>query len=200
MNKLKKIAILGVLIFIFGCAAMQVPLTANPGDKLKSAAALIFDSDRPLPAERLIKEAIDIYKKSGDKEGIAEGYMAYAYFLHSRAVGIWEKHYQTDGFIMDKSVTFENRHGKAVEYFMKAKDLYEEINRYDAISNIYVTVGNMYYFTFKDNQKACHYYELSLISHQKFKQDNPDEKVILPEGITSYEEYIETLKKKVECS
>ena len=43
-----------ICVSLIGCAAVGVPITFNPDKKLWYAESLIYDLDRPLPAESLI--------------------------------------------------------------------------------------------------------------------------------------------------
>lgn len=183
-----------IVIVISGCAAMGVPLTSNPQTKIKYAYSLMHEQNRPLPAEPLIWEAIDIYKKRKDNYGLAHAYRAYGYFLISKAVKNW-------GYreFEDKTVTFDNRYDKAIEYWNKALELFGAENNYDAISNIYFEIGRVYYFNYYNKDKACDYFSKSLEAHKRFVKDNPSQKIILPEGVNSFEEYIQKAKEEIKC-
>lgn len=196
MNKLKSrdIVILGTLIFILGCAAMGVPLTTNPQIKIRYAYSLIHEQNRPFPAESLIWEAIEIYKVRGDNYGLAQAYRAYGYFLISGAVSNWG--YRS---FKDKTVTFDNRLDKAIGYWNKAVELFEKVNNYDAVSNMYFEIGNLYYVNYGNKNKACDCFSKSIEAHKRFTKDNPCQKIILPEGVNSFEEYIQKSKEKVGC-
>ncbi len=74
-----------------GCAAAGVPITFNPAKKLWYAQTLFDENDRPLPAQYLIEEAIEIYKNRNDEIGLADAYRAYAFFLQSNAVAKWDR-------------------------------------------------------------------------------------------------------------
>jgi hypothetical protein len=61
------VAILIVGVVLSGCAAMGVVETGDPDKKIRDAYILFGEQQRPLPAERLIREAIAIYQhKSRD--------------------------------------------------------------------------------------------------------------------------------------
>jgi tetratricopeptide (TPR) repeat protein len=194
---LKIITLLIFALFITGCAAAGVPMTFNPNTKLNYADGLL-GLDRPLPAESLIQEAIDIYKKRGDDLGLADAYRNYAFFLQSDAVESWKGFYQKYGF-KDRTVTFDSRYQKAMEYFEMARDIYTRYSSYDMLTNIYLSMGKSYYFNFNDKEKACNNFTKSLECYLKFKEENPDETVELPKGFSSYEDYISAAKEEVGC-
>ena len=198
--ELQKVLILILCILISGCAAMGVPYTSNPDTKLQYAASLLEDwgpLHRPLPAEPLIWEAIEIYKKKGNELGLAEGYKIYAFFLYSEAVENWEKHYRKSGF-MDKTATFDNRRQKALEYYEMAKNIYIKNNKYDRATGIYFVIGTMHLYE-KRKEEACDAYNKSWESHLRFREDDPEATVKMPSGFANFEEYMEAVKKEAGC-
>jgi hypothetical protein len=89
-----------VFSLLAGCAAMGVVATDDPAGKLRDATALFGGYARPLPAERLIREAIDIYEKQNDSLGLAEAYRTYGLFFRSTSIeGPWSKLYRERGFL-----------------------------------------------------------------------------------------------------
>jgi len=188
------VIILTGLIFVAGCAAIGVPLTSNPETKIRYAYSLMHEQDRPLPAEPLIWESIDIYKKKGDNYGLAQAFRAYGYFLISNAVS----HLGSHDF-KDKTVTLENKQEKAIEYWKKAIELFMTVNSYDGVSNMYCEIGRIYHLFYNDKDKACDFFLKSLEAHRKFAKDNPGQGIVLPEGFHSYEEYIQKAKEEAGC-
>ena len=45
---------------------------------------------------------------------------------------------------MDKTVTYKTRYEKAIDYFNRSKDLYEDYGHIDIISNLYVSLAKTY--------------------------------------------------------
>ena len=62
-----------ILMMLSGCSAALVPYTNDPYTKLHYACELI-DLGRAIPAEKLTNEALEDFKKKGDKSGEAEAY------------------------------------------------------------------------------------------------------------------------------
>jgi len=109
-----------ILIWLSGCAAMGVPYTSDPIEKLKWACGLFDYAERPLPAESLIREAIEICQKTNDSECLAQAYLTYGLFFRSLSLtGIYKNHYKKNGF-WEKTATYETRFAKSDEYFEKA--------------------------------------------------------------------------------
>lgn len=185
-------------MIIAGCEAAGVPLTFNPDTKLHYAQSLFEDYDRPLPAESLITESIEKYTKSGDNAGLAEAYRIYALLLSSQAINRWEGFYKKNGF-NDKTITFDNRYQKALEYFQKSLTLFENNSMYAEASNVHFHIGRIYSAILNDKGLACENFKMSLQSQAKFKKENPDIKIDLPSGYSSFDEFIEQAKKEADC-
>jgi len=54
------LAITTISFLLTGCAAMLIPKTSDPAKKLGYAYQLFDQQHRPLPAEELIRESIEI--------------------------------------------------------------------------------------------------------------------------------------------
>src|SRR5947208_9599357 len=124
------------LLAFAGCAAFGVSATTDPARKLRDATALFDRQDRPLPAERLIREALELYQKNSDQLGVAEAYRTYGFFFRSSSVnGKWNKFYRNNGFL-DRSATFDTRYIKSIESFELARAIYSAHQRFDALTNV----------------------------------------------------------------
>src|SRR3569832_1253737 len=74
-----------LLVALAGCAAALVPETSDPARKLGWARELINNQNRPIPAERLIKEALTIYQAEQNELGEADANRTLAEFYKSDA-------------------------------------------------------------------------------------------------------------------
>ncbi len=85
-SRLRKILFLqlwaSLILVCSGCAGIGMIASSDPKVKLNEAVSLL-DQDHPLPAKRLIFEAIAIYKTSGDEHGLGLAYKNYADLLRS---------------------------------------------------------------------------------------------------------------------
>jgi len=194
---LRHIIIILTLISLVGCAAALVPYTSDPKQKIADAYWLFDEQLRPLPAEKLIHEAIAIYQENNNKVGLAEGYTAYAIFLRSDAVSRHRDRYEDNGFI-DESVTYQNRFSKSMEYLLKSESIYQILGEYDDLTNTYL---HMAFTSMASDDKinACKYYDKSVETNITFMSRNPDAKISLA-GYKSYKDYIKPLKEEAECS
>src|SRR3989442_11453492 len=127
-----------------GCAGVGVVATSDPAAKLRDAGDLFDRQDRPLIAERLIREAMDIYQANNDQLGLAEAYRTYGFFFRSPSIeGKWNNYYRANGFL-DRSATFATRYAKSIEYFEKARTIFAASTRYDALTNVDLNMGFTY--------------------------------------------------------
>lgn len=182
-----------LVVAMTGCAAVGVPATFNPHAKLKHAEYLFNEADRPLPAEPLIIEALQIYQKRGDEVGLANAYRTYAFFLQSPSVG------QLNRFIFsDKAITLKNRFEKSAEYWKKAIRLYDRNDIYNLVADSYFQMEKLYYIAFKDVAMACFYNDKSRESIIEFRKKNPDVKLDAM-GFGSFEEMIDMARSELGC-
>ena len=196
MNLNRCIAIAS-LFSLLGCAAMFVPETNDPREKLKWANELFDRQQRPLPAERLINEAISICTQNNDRECLAQAYITYGFFFRSRSIEKWQKIYQEKGF-QDKTATYDMRHIKSKEYFEKSIPIWTELGRFDGLTNAYLNIGFAYEFI--DNKAgACDPYVKSLENYRKNIERNPTANVARPQGFSKYEDYLSIQQKRAGC-
>jgi len=186
------------LINLFGCAAMGVVETSNPEIKLQDARYLFSKYDRPFPAERLIREAIEIYKEKNDQIGLANAYNMYGWFFQSPSIGGWASvNYKKHGFL-DKSADFNSRYEKSIEYFEKARIIQIEKSAFDGLTNTYLGMGHTYGIM-NSMTAACGAYESSLESYYRNIQVNPDAQVNVQDGYENPVDFIVTVQKQAGC-
>ena len=195
---------LSILLLVVGCAGVGVVASSDPLTKLNDAEDLFMRQDRPLIAERLIREAIAIYQERDDPHGLGNGHREYADLLRSPSVtGKWEKYYRENGF-QDRTITFENRIAKSVEYYSKAIEYYaratgqlREANRFDSLTNVYFNTAWSYY-RLDDRSKACSFYDQTLTAYAENIRRNPGVKPFSSSGTVA--ELVESKKKQAGCA
>jgi tetratricopeptide (TPR) repeat protein len=176
---------------------MFVPETNDPYEKLKWAQLLIERQSRPIPAERLINQAIAICKQNNDYSCLGRAYILYWEFFRSSLIDIFQKNYKESGFI-DKSATYDNRLIKSDECFEKAIFYYNEIQDYGALASAYFNLGHYYHFI-GDYKAECEPYSKSLEYNIKLLTAKPNVKIMIPNGFSSYKEFIEDQQKRAGC-
>jgi len=190
-------AILLAVNLLAGCAAALVPATSDPARKLGWAQELFDNQDRPLPAERLINEAIEIYKTQHDELGLAEGYRVYGLFFKSQAVERQQNFYQNNGF-QDKSAAYDKRLDKAAEYFYKSLALMQKNNASGSLPNVHLQIA-LTHWRMNNLGAACTAFDDSLKAYKARMQQHPDTKVVLPEEYSNFEIAVNDLKKRAGC-
>jgi tetratricopeptide (TPR) repeat protein len=179
----KRILFLPVLtvilaVLLIACAARS---TKDPAVMLQWASEEFSRKDDPIAAE----------------EFLAETYRQYGLFLRSNAVTKYQKHYTTVGFL-DKSVKFTNRYQMAVEYLIKAQEIFEEHKKYDTLSTVHISLAKTYAHLSR-TQEACDSLTKGMASYNAFKKSNPDMKEFHAEEVADYEEYIGILRQQLAC-
>lgn len=181
-----------------GCAGIGVVESSDPKVKLSDATYLFDQSDRPLIAERLIREAIDICQSKSDEACLADAYRTYGFFFRSPSIdGKWNKFYRENGFL-DKSATFGYRYAKSVEYFGKAHEIYSRLEQFDALTNVDLNMGFSYELM-GERKLACRAFDQALASNRENLRRNPNAHVALPKGVASFEDYLSPHRRRAGC-
>jgi tetratricopeptide (TPR) repeat protein len=188
----------GLSVIFSGCAGVGVVALSDPAAKLRDAGDLFDRQNRPLIAERLIREAIESYRKNNDQLGLADAYRTYGFFFRSSAVeGTWSKHYRENGFL-DKSAGFDARYEKSIEYLDKARIIFAEYKRFDALTNVNLNIG----FTYEVmgyGAAACEAFDRSLENSRDNLQISKA-KVALPQGFATYEAFLAPHRERAGCT
>jgi tetratricopeptide (TPR) repeat protein len=197
--RLQILLCIGAAWVLGGCAAMGVVASSDPKVKLSDASYLFDKIDRPSPAESLIREAIEICQSKSDEACLAEGYRTYGFFFRSASIrGKWSNHFRKRGFL-DKSATFDTRYAKSIEYFTKAREIYSHLESFGDLTNVDLNMG----FTYElmgERGLACQSFDKAVEDNKETLRRDPSAKIALPEGVTSFEEYLVPHRKRVGCN
>lgn len=197
MRSLQLAAYVFALTLISGCSAVGVVYSSNPYNKLANASSLL-EQDRATAAERLIVEALAICEKTTNPACFAAAYRGYGMFFADPALmGQSRPHFAEHGFI-EATASLSNRYVKAIEYLEQSRDLYSQLSRYDALSNVYLQMGFIHEGT-HNRASACAAYDASLQAQTENRHQNPSARVILPKRYGSFEDYITVQKNKAQC-
>jgi tetratricopeptide (TPR) repeat protein len=198
MRRLPAFCLAAVQVLFAGCAGFGVVETSDPAAKLQDAEELMYRQDRPLIAERLIRQAVEIYRDNGDELGLANAYRVYGFFFRADSIeGRWSNYYRKTGFL-ESTATFESRHDKSLEYFARAADIFERRGRFDALTNVHFNAG-ITYVKMGELKAACRAFDSSLEDSRENLRRNPEAKPVLPSGYGSYSEFLEAIKKRYGC-
>jgi tetratricopeptide (TPR) repeat protein len=204
-SHMRLLAIACSTFLLSACAGVGIVVTSDPLEKLNDAEDLFVRQHRPLPAERLIREAMSIYQERDDAHGMGHANREYADLLTSPAIAKWEYVYRRDGF-QDKSITFDNRFQKASEFYRNAIQYYEKAQKQHAQSGKYDKLTNLYFnlawthYRVDELDKACSYYDQAAKAYNENVRLNPTAQPYLPRGSGSFEEFIGGQKRRVGCS
>lgn len=198
MYKIKRIIYLSIVIITASCAGVGVVSTDDPYKKLKHANILLEKEGRPVLAERLITEAISIFKQKNDQAGLAEGFRQYGLFLRSHSLNPNSPYFIKYGFI-DKDVSYKDRSLGSIKYFKKSLKIYKELNDTSMLTNIYFLIGGSYSAGLNDNLNGCKFYKKSIESNIEYTKENPDINIPSPEGFYSYEDFMIAVMKQSNC-
>jgi tetratricopeptide (TPR) repeat protein len=152
---------------------------ADPGTKLNDAEVLFLKKNRPVPAEKLIQEAMAIYQERDDLHGLGNAHREYGDLLESPAVVAWERSYRQGGGFLDKSITFDNRLEKASEHYTLALAFYRRAEQQELAASRYDALTNVYYnMAWSDlalgaRAEACADFDRSLQAYNENMRRNP---------------------------
>lgn len=200
MKKIKLFfAVFVSLQLLVGCAAMGVPSTDDPARKLGWAQDLVEKQDRPIPAERLIRESIDIYQEQKNEMGLAQAYRIYGLFFKAPSLSLnqWQSFYQEHGFL-DKSATYQTRFPKALEYFEKSLSLSEKNKDVYMPANLYLQIA-LTHQLMRQNEAACPNFNKSLEAYKVMMAQDSQTKISLPKDYATFEKAIADLKNRAGC-
>ena len=199
MRALLTMLLVGGLCAVFaGCAGVGIVATSNPAAILRDATDRFERRDSPVVAEKLIRQALGSYQKNHDQLGLASAYRTYGFFFRSAAVeGKWAGHYRENGFL-DKSARFDTRYEQSIAYFERARIIFAEYKRFDALTTVNLDIG----FTYEAmgyQGAACEAFDRSTESNRENLQ-TPRAKVVLPQGFSTYEEFLAPHRQRAGCS
>ena len=187
------------------CTGVGIVETSDPLVKLDDAAVLFMRKDRPLPAEKLIQEAIGIYQQRGDAHGLGNAYREYADLLKSPAVSAWEASYRKAGGFLDRSITFDNRETKAAELYNRALAYYRRAvpelkatKQYDALTNTYFNMA-WSYWRLGEIAEACAEYDHTIAAYQENMGLNPGANPYVGRGGGSLPVAVAAARKQAGC-
>ncbi|HKB79235.1 MAG TPA: hypothetical protein VKH35_05925 [Thermoanaerobaculia bacterium] len=203
MRKISSWFWLAVFLMLGGCAGGGVDSNADPLTKLNDAELLFRQQDQPPLAEKLIRDAIDIYAQRGDAHGLGNAYREYADLLRSNSVsGRWAAYYREHGF-RDPTVTYENRMAKSSEYYTKALGYYaraaaqlREAKEFGPLTNVYFNMAVSYH-QLENKERACEYFDRTIDAYNENLRRNPNAKPYSPTG--SVPGLVNSLKKQAGC-
>ena len=158
-----------------------------------------------MPAERLIDEAIAIYRERDDTHGLGYAYGLYGELLQSNAIDRGAVSFMRNGF-RDKSITLSNRFDKSAEYTRMAVAQYElaivrhrQAEKYDALTNAHLHLAWLHQ-RLMQKYAACANFQKALDAYGLNVQRNPQAKPHRPRDGQSIPSYIRGQMGKAQCA
>ncbi len=180
-----------------GCAGPRAAPTMDPRKKIAEASQLYTRTDRPVAAERLLREAIADLQKENDDLGLALAYNEYGHLLASAAVEKQADSYRKTGFL-DKTITYDHRLEKALTFFDRAAPFFIKAKRYDGLSNNRMGRG-IALAKLRKTHEACNSLNESAAAMKENLRQNPRARPYIPDGQGSWEDYLAGLKSWAGC-
>ncbi|WP_172205425.1 hypothetical protein [Niveibacterium sp. COAC-50] len=176
---------------VTSCAAALVPESSDPKVKLAQAVELA-KQQRPIPAERLIREAMELSKERNDTKGLAEAKIYYGILLYSQPYRAYERYWSKNG-------TYDPTYGTAISYIENARTLYRDIDdpegqRYAAFQLVYP------YLMSGDTKAACAMIEESARQDEEAHKRFPNRTAIIQiPGYKTWAEWTAAARKDAKC-
>ncbi len=190
-------------LLLSSCVYVSFPESSDPAIQLQEASRHMTQN-QPLAAERLIMEAMHTYEAGNNPEGLGNACRDFGILLRSNAVTQREQTYREAGFL-DNSISYDNRQEKSGEYLDKAIAQYNEAasryqrqGRYDLLSTLYYTQGEVYLLQ-NNNSMACSAYDQSRAAYAESAVRNSSTKADVPNGYSSFHDAIAAAKKQAGC-
>ncbi len=141
------------IIFLFtaslvGCSAAGVISSNDPSTKISQAYELKSMS-RPIPAQKLLQEALVIYKNEMNKQGEANVYLGFGDLYKSES-------YQSQAAIFKGWGEYQS-YANAADYYLKAGVIFKEQLDYWSLSRVYGAAGDAYMLG-GDFNESCNLY------------------------------------------
>jgi hypothetical protein len=147
-----------VVSFIVGCAAVGVPATSDPFEKVNQAWQLMYEG-RPFPSERLALNALSEFEKESNFLGIAKANSFLGIFYSSSA-------YRSGKDLYIKQGTYDSGISKSLSHLEAAKEAWIEINDLWGASTMQLAMGDSY-ISQGNKSKACAMYKESLNTYNR---------------------------------
>ncbi len=152
------------ILLLSGCAGIGVAATSDPYQKLDQADAMMAQ-DRAAMAESLISDALKVFEEKNDAAGIADAYHAYGnLYKHPSYHGKWKPTFEKLG-------TYDGTYQKSIDYFNKAKEIFENKKDATGVSKSLFGIGHVYGIK-NERETSCQYYSKALARYRSGKEQD----------------------------
>ena len=190
-----------LLISLTGCSAVGVVETNDPHEKIEQAIYLLISENRPIPADKLLAQAINIFEQQHDQMGLVRAYRARGHFLLSDSVKNNSKFFINHGFFIDGDV-YNKREEKAIEYFLKIRAILDGDTRplYSAKTQINMTLTEMYAKYSDTPKNVCKYLKDATFYHSKLEEESNGQNVAPLSGYNRFIDFKSKYTTKYQCT
>ena len=144
--KLRNIIIISLVTLVVGCAGIGVKNSPDPSKKVTYAYQAMYKG-RFVPANRLLNEAIEIYKERKDNLGLAHAYIGFGVF-----------HKWDPSRFKHKTIGASYDLEKARKYFKMAIEIFDNAKDSNGSAQANFGLANAY----RTKQESCKHYDISL--------------------------------------
>jgi hypothetical protein len=196
-----RVLLLTFLISLTGCSAVGIVETNDPHEKIEQAIYLLNSENRPIPADKLLAQAINIFEQNNDQMGLVRAYRARGHFLLSDSVKNSSEFFINHGFFIDGKV-YNKREEKAIEYFLKVREILERDSRplYSAKTQINMTLTEMYAKYSDNTQNVCKYLKYATFYQSKFKEESNGQNVAPLSGYNRFIDFKSKYTEEYQCT
>ena len=189
---MKKLLCIALTCVLLACA------TTPPEQKLSEAFQLLQEN-RPIPAESLIRQAMDEFKAKGDPYDLGTAQFMYGQFVRSRHF-TWK--FFRDSY--PETDTQEQRNAMAKTYFLAARLSFQK-----ALSNPDLAQDQRTGYLWREYQANVELGDKAAIcsslksmkeSNDAYQAKKPGAKVYVAPPYKTFDEFITTSSNKAECS
>ena len=194
----RRLLITAIVLVLSACSAAGVMKTSDPQQKLADAYNLL-EVGRPIPAERLMNEAIAQFKEKNDFYQLGVSQFMYGQFIRSKSFD-WPLFRQQ----YPKTETAEQRNALAATFFNEAIANFEKAIADPALPH---DVRTGYYWRvylanleLQNKSAMCASLQSMDVSNKAYQAKNPGAKVYVHPPHKTFEEFISATMSKAECN
>jgi hypothetical protein len=186
------------LLYALITAALVACATATPQQKLGDAFQLLQEN-RPIPAEALMKQALEEFKAQGSDYDLGVAQFMYGQFLRS-------KHFTWQFFrsYYPNTDTQEQRDAMAKTYFLSSRDSFRKALSDPKLAQDqrtgYLWREYLANIELGDKPEICASLKSMKASNDAYQASSPGAKVYVPAPYKTFDEFTEGTLRKFECN
>jgi hypothetical protein len=173
--------------------ALAADTAKDAMDKIGSAMSYLDKLGRPVPAEEDLKDAEAICKALNDDECLGRVWQGWGYYFRSEALTRWKGAKAYGPALYDKSVSYEQRYDRSIQFYDMALQLYEKHGNPHWIAHIEMNKAFAYHAMGRIDD-TCRSIQASRDADAKYEGG----KAVGPPGKT-FAQYLDVLWRGAHC-